>query len=175
MPRGKTNVLTPSQEEARKLILAVLSTNEPPWPDDFEDERVNLFLQCLWNGLTINDAVQLSTWNQSGYQEYLVRSGSSRSKVPWNPLDEGLVRFAARVDQALLSTKAMLVRTVMDAAIGGDVKAAQWALERRWPEEWGQRGAIPFSFDTASGGEMQIMKLFLPSNSREVETSSSDG
>lgn len=172
MPRGKPILVTPAQEEARQLILAVVSKTNPPWEEDFEDERVNLFLRCLWNGLTIHDAIQLSTWNQSGYYEYLVRSGSSRATTPLNPPEEELVRFATRVDQALLSTKAMLIRTVMDAAIGGDVKAAQWALERRWPEEWGVKGAIPFKIEE-SGSSFHVV-LTLPDNGRREQDTSYD-
>lgn len=171
MPRGTTNTPTPAQEEARQLILAVLSKNDPPWTDDFADERVNLFLRCLWNGLTINDSIQLSTWNQSGYFEYLVKSGSSRTKQPMDPPMAEFARFASRVDQALLSTKARLVRTVMDAAIGGDVKAAQWALERRWPEEWGVKGPIPFRIEELGSG-LHVVQLILPSNGREDQDTS---
>jgi len=76
-----------------------------------------------------------------------------------NP-DGPLGRLAQEVDRIIADKTGTLERVVWDAATEGDVKAAQWLLERRVPGEYGtkstvdvvthsQEPAIPASISTA--------------------------
>ena len=96
---------------------------------------------CLLAGLTYQTA---RTWRDAGMED------------PDSPLG-ALVRDAAVVEADRLGK---LERVVLDAALGGDVKACQWLLERRVPGEYGtkstvdvvthsQEPAIPASISTA--------------------------
>lgn len=96
---------------------------------------------CLLAGLTYQTA---RTWRDAGMED------------PDSPLG-ALVRDAAAVEADRLGK---LERVVWDAATEGDVKAAQWLLERRVPGEYGtkstvdvvthsQEPAIPASISTA--------------------------
>ena len=96
---------------------------------------------CLLAGLTYQTA---RVWRDAGMED------------PDSPLG-ALVRDAAAVEADRLGK---LERVVLDAALGGDVKACQWLLERRVPGEYGtkstvdvvthsQEPAIPASISTA--------------------------
>jgi hypothetical protein len=63
-------------------------------------------------------------------QKWLEKGGSPDS------LDAEFAAFAAAVSTANVDIEAELVKTVAAAAKDGDVKAAQWLLERRNPENW---------------------------------------
>lgn len=76
-----------------------------------------------------------------------------------NP-DGPLGRLAQEVDRIIADKTGTLERVVWDAATEGDVKAAQWLLERRVPGEYGTKStvdvvthspepAIPASISTA--------------------------
>ena len=96
---------------------------------------------CLLAGLTYQTA---RVWRDAGMED------------PESPLG-ALVRDAAAVEADRLGK---LERVVWDAATEGDVKAAQWLLERRVPGEYGTKStvdvvthspepAIPASISTA--------------------------
>ena len=96
---------------------------------------------CLLAGLTYQTA---RTWRDAGMED------------PGSPLG-ALIRDAAAGEADRLGK---LERVVWDAATEGDVKAAQWLLERRVPGEYGTKStvdvvthspepAIPASISTA--------------------------
>ena len=78
---------------------------------------------CLLAGLTYQTA---RTWRDAGMED------------PDSPLG-ALVRDAAAVEADRLGK---LERVVLDAALGGDVKACQWILERRVPGEYGTKSTV---------------------------------
>ena len=78
---------------------------------------------CLLAGLTYQTA---RTWRDAGMDD------------PESPLG-ALVRDAAVVEADRLGK---LERVVLDAALGGDVKACQWILERRVPGEYGTKSTV---------------------------------
>ena len=58
-----------------------------------------------------------------------------------NP-DGPLGRLAQEVDRIIADKTGTLERVVWDAATEGDVKAAQWLLERRVPGEYGTKSTV---------------------------------
>ena len=78
---------------------------------------------CLLAGLTYQTA---RVWRDAGMED------------PDSPLG-ALVRDAAVVEADRLGK---LERVVLDAALGGDVKACQWLLERRVPGEYGTKSTV---------------------------------
>jgi hypothetical protein len=58
-----------------------------------------------------------------------------------NP-DGPLGRLAQDVDRIIADKTGTLERVVWDAATDGDVKAAQWLLERRVPGEYGTKSVV---------------------------------
>ena len=78
---------------------------------------------CLLAGLTYQTA---RTWRDAGMEDPDSQLGA-------------LVRDAAAVEADRLGK---LERVVLDAALGGDVKACQWILERRVPGEYGTKSTV---------------------------------
>jgi hypothetical protein len=73
-------------------------------------------------------------------QGHTIRAACGAAGVPVRTYYNFAQRSAAhRHDREVAEQDAerRLVRTVLDAADGGDVKAAQWLLERRWPQVYG--------------------------------------
>jgi hypothetical protein len=54
----------------------------------------------------------------------------------WLAEDEELEAECERVE---LAVEAKIVSVMRKAALGGDMKTAQWYLERRYPDRWGRR------------------------------------
>ena len=73
---------------------------------------------------------------------------SSRTLELWVQADEEL---AERIEAVENEVEQKIVGSIVLAAANGDLKAAQWYLERRYPDRWGRRVVVSAEAPAAEG------------------------
>jgi hypothetical protein len=77
--------------------------------------------------------------------------------IGWLADDEELAAECERVE---LAVEAKIVNVMRKAALGGDMKTAQWYLERRYPDRWGRRIA-PDGDDQAPRYSDDVLRVWM--------------
>ena len=87
---------------------------------DEQKARGKVVLDCIGNGLTLEDALTLAEWTAESFENY-------KSQNP---------RFAQLVDRKKVEYKRDLMVPIVSAVRSGDDKMAQWLLERQFHNEF---------------------------------------
>lgn len=140
-------------------------------PTKLTPDVQNIIISAIERGHTYESACGLAgihydtfnEWRKRGNEE-IERLKNPRCKLkedegPFVEFSEALTRAeAGMVENALL---AIDMGALGDGARPGDWRAAAWKLERRKPDDWGQRSKIVHEFSTEELRILQQIKALL--------------
>ena len=106
-----------------------VTKREPGRPTLCTPEMVDALVVRVRAGVPIKRAVGAIGISESAFYKWMERGEAGESPY---------VELMERVTRARNQTAAAMAEVVVQAGLDGDVKAAQWYLERRDPQHWGK-------------------------------------
>lgn len=93
--------------------------------------------------------------------------------IDFAPAEERIyIEFVESVEAARAEAEVRMVEVVRKAAVEGDVKAAQWWLDRAYPERWAQRQRLELT--GAQDGPINILVEYEPGDLTKEEATTDD-
>lgn len=153
------------KHQTSKTALALLPEIELPFDTaQFDNERIAVFLRCVFFGCTVSDAQAISGLSPTEYGRWIQKGGSTRSTRPDPDPTEPYITFVDLLEKCVLATKTVAISNLVRAIWEGDTDVSRWYLSRRFPQEYGEKTALP---PEITGPGLQIVRLVIPSNSRD--------
>ena len=90
---------------------------------DVQKEKGKVVLDCISNGLTMDDALTLAEWTNEDFELFKKTNE----------------RFAQLVERKKVEYKKALMTPITNEIKGGDAKLAQWMLERQFHNEFSSK------------------------------------
>jgi len=114
-----------------------------PRSTKFTPDRQQAFLQGAALGVPRKLCAQAAGWSEAVAYEYLARARNAQERAAagqrLTPTERQYVAFLEDVEKAEATHAQACMAVVINAARQNTWQAAAWALERRWPEQFGRR------------------------------------
>lgn len=123
-------------------------------PTKFTEQTVNRILEAIRNGLSYRHAVQAAGISYDTFLRWMEKGENARS---------GKFReFFDQVKKAEAEGAERNMKLIQEAAETKDWKAAAWILERRHPDDYGEKRKVDANLNHS--GEVNI---YIPNNDRD--------
>lgn len=114
------------------------------------DEKINKLAEFLENGHALTHALKAMGIPTATYYQWIkkaeaIRDGKETSRIVKSE-KEKLLKFLEKIDKAKFKPLDFHVKNIMKGAVR-NIKISQWFLERRYPDEWGDKSKLKVEAD----------------------------